>query len=166
MSIAGFHWLFTSKRERLLSCLSHQEHWCWDLPKSQSLSDITENIIMVDNDADDDGGDGSWPSLEMYHEPGPVLSASRGGPHWILITTWCVLSLTLQVQKLRLGKVNTWLKDAFLGNERTQAVSPKSQQLNMLFLNLNYILAPALIITVSYKIFELNWSSVWRFPFF
>lgn len=60
------------------------------------------------------------------------------------------------MQKLRLVKVNALLKVAFLGSGKTQAILTQEQQRNILFLNLNYILASALIITVSYKIFELN----------
>lgn len=49
------------------------------------------------------------------------------------------------MQKLGLMKMNDSLKLASLGNEQIQAVSRKSKQLNMLFLNLNYSLAPAWI---------------------
>lgn len=60
------------------------------------------------------------------------------------------------MQKLRLVKVNTLLKVAFLGSGKNLGNLTQEQQLNILSPNPNYILASALIRTVSYKIFELN----------
>lgn len=158
-------WIFMPKREKVLSCLSLGTF----MPRPSQDTVIewhNRRHVMNDDDEDDDDGDSRWPSLKMYHVLGPVLSASYGLCHWILAATCCIIILTLQLQTLRLVKINKYLQVGSPGNEQTQAVSPKRQWLKILFLNLNYFLAPAVIITISYKIFELNLSSVWRFHLF
>lgn len=159
-----FQLLFTSK-ERLPSCLSLGAFVL--RPSQVTASEWHKGgRVMNEDNRDAEEGDGGWAFLQRFHGPGSVLSASHGLSHWILIITWCIIIFTLQMQKLGLMKINDSLKFASLGNEQTQAASPKSKQLNMLFLNLNYPLAPAVIITISYKIYVFNWSSVWRFHLF
>lgn len=152
-------------KERLLSCLSLG---AFVLRSSQVMASEWHkgDVVMNEDNKDDEDGDGGWAFLQRSHGSGSGLSASHGLSHWILIIIRCITILTLQMQKLGLMKVNDSLKFASLGNEQTQAVSPKSKQLNMLFLNLNFSLAPAVIITISYKIYGFNWSSVWRFHLF
>lgn len=51
---------YSHQTERGACPVSHQERWCRDLPKSQSLRDITEDVMVVNaDDKDEDDGAGS-----------------------------------------------------------------------------------------------------------
>lgn len=51
---------YSHQTERGTCPVSHQERWCRDLPKSQSLRDITEDVMVVNaDDKDEDDGAGS-----------------------------------------------------------------------------------------------------------
>lgn len=129
---------------------------CWDLPKSQSLGDVFEDTTerwwqrwwwwwwqLVFS--------GNMPCARLCAKCFSWI-ISLNSHHYI---THCYPCFTDADTEVNEGK---FLAPGCLSREWTKtADSPhQTQQLNILFLNLNYFLAPTVIITISYKKFELN----------